>query len=358
MNSSVFEKGLLVLLLASFLGCGNGTTPPELKDKILYLSDEGICTINPDGTDRKVIVPSDKGGPFSNPKWSPDKRKIAFTGRVEGNARIMLVNSDGSHRKVIGLPGGVKKRPKRGEPYVVRVYYDLEFLGWSTSGKYVLYRYGPIFDASIFGVISTKGKVIAQLGGSYPSFGGEDNLVYVVHYGDIITLKEDIFSYDLRKREKKNLTNSKGDTLILYRALLSPDGKMIVFKSSGPFTSELWVMHSDGLGKKKLITPGKEFQGVVLWSLSFSPDGKKIMLIADQGDRSQIYAINTDGTGLRPITDKIVLATAGASWSPDGKRIVFTSDKDGNYELYIANIDGIGLKRLTNNSIMDCCPDW
>jgi len=337
---------------------GKSVAPPELKYKIVYVSEEGICTINPDATERKVIVPLDKNNSFSTPRWSPDKRKIAFTGRVEGNARIMLVNSDGSHRKVIGLPEGVKKRPKRGEPYVVRVKYDLEFLGWSSSGKYLLYKYGPILDASLFGVISTKGKVVAQLGGSYPSFGGKDYLVYVGYYGSVITLGADIFSYDLKTKKKQNLTNTNGNRPTSYYPVLSPDGMMIVFQYYSPSENELWVMNYDGSGKKKLAIPGKDFQGVALRSLSFSPDGEKIMFVPDEGNRSQIYIINPDGTGLRAITDKIVLGTGGASWSPDGKRIVFTSDKDGNYELYIANIDGTGLKRLTNNSIMDCCPDW
>ena len=358
MNSSVFEKGLLVLLLASFLGCGNGTPPPELKDKILYLSDEGICTINPDGTDRKVIVPSDKGGPFSNSKWSPDKRKIAFTGRVEGNARIMLVDYDGSHKKVVDLPEGPKKKPKPGEPYAVLGKYDLEFKGWSPSGKYLLYNLGPVFDGRISGVMSIKGKAVSKLEKLSTKEWGGDLMVNVMRYGGPATIGEDIFSYNFRTKGKKNLTNSKGDTLVLYKPLLSPDGKMIVFKSSGPFVSELWVMNSDGSGKKKLATPGKDFHGVVLWSLSFSSDGKKIMFIADEGNRSQIYIINTDGTDLGAITDKIVLATGGADWSPDGQSIIFTSDKDGNIELYTVNIDGTELRRLTNNSIMDCCPDW
>ena len=132
---------------------------------------------------------------------------------------------------------------------------------------------------------------------------------------------------------------------------------MIAFQSSGPSEDALWIMNSDGSGKKKLAIKGKHYQTMTWGILNFSPAGDKIMYLSSEGDRSQIYIINTDGAELKAITDKIAKATGGADWSPDGKRIVFTSNKDGNDELYIINVDGTGLKSLTNNETPDCCPD-
>jgi Tol biopolymer transport system component len=350
MNSSNFRIGLLLVFIA-FMGCEKGAPPPELKDKIVYLCGEDICVINPDGTDPKVIVPSEKGGPFSNPQWSPDKREIAFTGRVEGYARVMLVDSDGSHKKVIGLPEDSRRKPNRGEPYVVLNGYDFEFLEWSPSGKYVLYKFGPVIDATRSGAISIKGKVVPDLLGLSPKLWGRDLLLHVPR-------GQDIYIWDLRTKQKRNLTNTEADSLFFFHPVLSPNGKMIAFQSIGPSENALWIMNCDGSEKRKLAIVGKDFQGKALGTLSFSPDAKKIMFISDAGNASQAYVINTDGTGLKGITDRIVLGTGGADWSPDGKRIVFISNKDGNNELYTINADGTGLRRLTNNSIVDCCPDW
>ncbi len=120
MNTSNLRILLLCLLLTGFMGCEGAekAISPELKNKIVYVSEQGICTINPDGTDLKVIVALEKGGRFSNPKWSPDKRRIAFNGKVKGSNRIMIVNSDGSDLKIFGLP---EPKPKKLKPGEVRI---------------------------------------------------------------------------------------------------------------------------------------------------------------------------------------------------------------------------------------------
>jgi len=232
-----------------------------------------------------------------------------------------------------------------------------DFVGWSTSGKFLIYKEEGVLDATPFGVISTKGEVVARLNGVNASFGGKDLLVYEDWYR---AGGSDILAYDLNTKENRNLTNTGEKTLTDYHPATSPDGKLIAFILS-PYShsdKELWIMHSDGTGKRRLLSLGKKFQSVAVNPLSFSPDGNKIMYVSYQGDRSQIYIVNIDGTGLRAVTDKIFKAFGGADWSPDGKKIVFTSNKDGNDELYIINVDGTDLRRLTNSNLNNCCPDW
>lgn len=352
---------LLIFLAVTFMACrekGESVAPPELKYKIVYVSEEGICTINPDATERKVIVPIEKGGPFSNPKWSPDKRRIAFTGHLEASTRIMLVDSDGSHRKVIGLPEGPKRKSKRGEQYVSLGKYNLEFLGWSSSGKYLLYIPGLILDATIFGVISTKGKVIAQLGGVDPSFTGEDSIIFVASGISKTTgVETKIVRYDLKKNKRQILTQGEG--VFYYSPSFSPRVDKIAYGiDSVALYNELWIMNSDGSGGKRIAAQNYDFVGKRIQVIEFSQDGKNILFLPDNGYKSSIYVVKTDGTGLYAVTSDIVNAKGGASWSPDGNKIVFTSNKDGNNELYIVNVDGTALRRLTNNNFNNCCPDW
>ncbi len=54
----------------------------------------GICTVNPDGEDRRQV-----GGNLGysyNPAWSPDGSRVAFATTKDGNAEIYVINVDGT----------------------------------------------------------------------------------------------------------------------------------------------------------------------------------------------------------------------------------------------------------------------
>jgi Tol biopolymer transport system component len=334
----------LLLPTCLLFGCAREarkSISPELENKIVFLCSEGICTINSDGSDRTVIVSAEDGGPFSDVQWSPDKRRIGFTGHFNGRTQISLVDSEGSNRKVLSLP------------------YNMQFRGWSCSGKYILGKRLDILDGGQYYVMTTKGKIIARLVGSHPTFGGSDKLIYAGSHGGAMYKGSDIFVYDLHSGDKQSVTDTHRKEFAEFYPEISNDGTMITYlRYTHPREVELWIMHSDGTGKRRLAISGKDFADSRVKKFGFSPNGDMIMFISSDGQIGQIYIINADGKKLRPITDRIVNAVAGASWSPDGKQIVFTSDKDGNAELYVVNIDGTGPRRLTNNSTMDCCPDW
>lgn len=329
----------------------------------MYVSEDGICTINPDGTDRKVIVTSDKGAPFSNPKWSPEKKWIAFTGHVGRHRKIMLARSDGSKLDTLGLIKTSKsKKSKKEFPgvQVARVEqkdYDIGFESWSPDGKYLLTCPFVGFDISAFGLMGKKGKVKAQIGGSSPDFLGNEKIVYIVSYGGVTTVGMDIYTIPLNGEEKQNLTND--GKAIYYRPVSSAAGDRIVYGfGKASVDNELWIMNCDGSDRRMIASQVKDFVGGPLNVIKFSPQGSKILFLPYHGDRSKIYVINEDGTGLHTVVNDIVNAEGGADWSPNGEQIIFTSMKDGNAELYIVNVEGAGLKRLTNNNIKDCCPDW
>ena len=356
-------------LIFSCWGCGGDAQRrirEGLNDKIVFLCSDAICTINPDGTDLKLVVPSEKGGPFSNPSWSPDKRKIASNCKVERRNRIMMANFDGSGLRILGLPKPQRKKKKPGELRVeISEDYDLYFKGWSPDGKYILYEY-PVIDANFAGVMERKGKIMGEFGGGEPRFLGRDKIVYVAYHGSVFTVGTDIYSAPIKGKDKQNLT--KDGKIAYYGPVGSPDGEGIAFGFMGPGANnnELWIMNPDGSNRKRLTCNSDDFVDQYATVISFSPDGTKILFLSAQHDsynsriypKGSIYVANADGSELKKVIDGIVKSRGGASWSPDGKQIVFTSDKDGNDELYIVNADGTGLRRLTNNSTADYCPDW
>lgn len=370
----------LLLLTFVLLGCTKEemqSVPPELENKIVFQCSEGICTINPDGTDLKVVVPSDSGGPFLNPQWSPDKRRIGFTGHVftghvEWEARVMLVNSDGSNLQIIQLPESKKgkSKPKPKPKQGIRIAlapYHLSFSDWSPGGeRFSTWFYGGFDGHGNILIMDIKGSELFRSSlGSYSRFCGENRVVFVTS-AFFQAGKNDIVSLDFVSGTKEDLTNGK--KYFHYPPVVSPDEKRIAYTFDPLWgKGELWIMDMNGSNKMRLAGGDADFPDRSLTAFSFSPDGRKILFVAFKKREKigELYTIDVEGTGLKKITDSIVIYTdsiviyrGGASWSPDGNQIVFTSAKDGNDELYIINFDGTGLTRLTNNTTMDCCPDW
>jgi len=375
---------LLCLLLFECAREGKRSIPPGLENKIVFLCSDGICTINPDGTDLKVIVPSDSGGPFSNPTWSPDKQMIAFTGQIAGRARIMLVNSDGSNQRVFNLPdekesrktdtGSKRKvlrpvqedsRKKKVVPPVVALApYDLYFSDWSARGEYLSGTYAAGCDYSGATVImDMQGKGLFRVEEApYSRFCGDRKIVWWSPSGSWGSGENYLVCYDLDRKKKVDLAFDS--TFSFDAPIPSADGKRIAYTfSSVDNRGELWIVDTDGSNRIRLLGE-EDFDDQYLSNISFSPDGNSILFIPvkksgyDRELRGAMHIVDADGSNLRAITDVIAKWRGEVSWSPDGTRIVFTSDKDGNDELYIVNVDGTGLRRLTNNTTMDCCPDW
>ncbi len=163
-------------------------------------------------------------------------------------------------------------------------------------------------------------------------------------------------------------------------AIVSPDGKKIVFTSKRNGDLDIYIMNSDGTGLKRL-TDRFGYDGGP-W---FSPDGKKIVWRAWYPETEEeinlwkecmrnnyvvpvpldLWVMDADGSNKRRILHNGATNWA-PSWHPDGKRIIFSSNMDDwredikqfghNFELYIINMDGTGLRRLTYNNTFDSFP--
>lgn len=84
--------------------------------------------------------------------------------------------------------------------------------------------------------------------------------------------------------------------------------------------SELFVMNSDGTGKKQLtITNNRESNPIWL------NNGEKIAFLGNETGSSQIWTMNPDGGGMTQISN-IEGGINGFSISPDGKKALFVKD--------------------------------
>ena len=181
----------------------------------------------------------------------------------------------------------------------------------------------------------------------------------------------DIYIADLSGKITKKLTDSPGYDA---EAVVSPDGKYIVYTSSRSGDLELWRMDIDGKNLKQL-TSGLGYDGGAF----FSHDSKKLVfrssrpttpeaikeykdLLAENlvaPTEMEIYTMNIDGTDLKKITN-----LGKANWSPyfhpSDKSIVFSSNHHStrgyDFQIYSINLDGSDLHQITYDSEFNAFP--
>jgi TolB protein len=182
----------------------------------------------------------------------------------------------------------------------------------------------------------------------------------------------DIFTAKPDGSDLKQLTKEHGYDA---EAVISADGKKIVFTSIRNGDLDIYTMDADGSNVKQL-THELGYDG----GPTFSPDGKLIVYrahhpktdqeIADYKDLLkqnlirptylEIWLMKSDGSDKRQITD-LGAASFAPAFYPDGKRIIFSSNVGstggmGNFELYGIDLDGKNLERITYTDGFDGFP--
>ena len=181
----------------------------------------------------------------------------------------------------------------------------------------------------------------------------------------------DIFVTDLHGKIVKQLTNSPGYDA---EAVVSPDGKYIVFTSTRSGDLELWRMDIDGKNLKQL-TFGLGYDGGAF----FSHDSKKLVFRSSRPKNEEeikeykdllsqnlvaptameIYTMTIDGKDLKQITH-----LGKANWSPyfhpSDKKILFSSNHHStrgyDFQIYSIDTDGKNLKQITYESEFNAFP--
>lgn len=275
------------------IGRPPGPVQPGSADTILYAvndtDDGGIHSIRANGTNRLRLTQGDHSDIF--PRWSPDRRHIAFVRSLPSSAaQLMVMNADGSGARVIPTP-------------------NLDMMGalsWSPDGLSLVFN-------------------------AYTKY-----------------TKWDIYRIDLDGQDLTNLTaNLPGSTMAPD---WSPDGKRIVFTHRanvgyGPF--DLWLINPDGSDPVNL-TNDETGQFDPAWS----PDGQTI-LYAQQRETNGADLVTMPATGGAP-TLVIELGEMGR-WSPDGRQIVFsgTSGTGGIYRVSADGTSLLALDENVNSITPD-----
>ena len=265
------------------------------------VSEAGIADIHViPGSDGASSLIQERG---SDPAWSPDGTKIAFTTNRDGifNAEVYVMEADGSN------PVNLTNNPG----------FDAEPT-WSPDG--------------------TKIAFVTDRDG----------------HGDIDAFFE-VYVMDADGSNPINLTNDPESND--FDPAWSPDGTRIAFTSAlgdlGRF--EIFVMNADGSSPVNLTNNSAVDDFFSAWS----PDGTKIAFTTNRDGifNSEVYVMDADGSNAVNLTNSPA-SEDNPAWSPDGTKIAFTTSRDGNFEVYVMDADGSNPSNVTNDPGNDLEPAW
>jgi WD40-like Beta Propeller Repeat len=182
---------------------------------------------------------------------------------------------------------------------------------------------------------------------------------------DIPSNPTDIYVADANGSQLRRLTTSGA----AFAPVWAPDGTAILYahrepRDDLPIRSSLWIMRSDGSGKRRLL-PARKGQSDIPGS--WSADGQLVAFTRARWQRAtftaqdSILTVRLDGSGLRTL----VADAAGPAYSPDGRSLAYVSDRaygDEAFfdeELYVSDADGSRPRRITRTPGMrESSPAW
>ncbi|HEV2322837.1 MAG TPA: hypothetical protein VGS10_02680 [Terracidiphilus sp.] len=143
----------------------------------------------------------------------------------------------------------------------------------------------------------------------------------------------------------------------------APDGKRIVYRTSGPEGDGLRIMNLEDRSVKVLTN---NYDNFPVWS----PRGDLIAFMRRINGFFEVMTIHQDGTGLQQLTHTRG-NEAHIAWSPDGERILFTSSRMGFKdevfytnnpqpygEIFVMRYDGTDVEQLTDDQWEEGVPAW
>jgi Tol biopolymer transport system component len=119
--------------------------------------------------------------------------------------------------------------------------------------------------------------------------------------------------------------------------------------------SEIWTMHADGSGLKRVTRVGHAEKP------KWSPDGSKLLFVSRSigTKESELWVANANGSDAERLPG--TTGVMAADWSPDGQRIAMVrlGESPGTLQLWIVDVDGASERTLgTPIPGLEATVDW
>ena len=336
-------------------------------------------------TGGNAVKLSSPAGVESFPKFSPDGKRVAFTGNYDGNADAYVISTTGgvpvrltSHgypdrvvdwtldgKKVLFASSRESGKARFNQFYTVPITGGpaekmplayAEYSSFSPDGKEMAvvirterlrnwkrYRGGNVADIHIYNFANKTSRNISAADDApydFPMWRG-NSIYFLSDRG--AEQHTNIWKYELTTKALTQITKynefdvhfpSQGPEDIVYEA----GGKLYIL----PFaTLEPKVVNVNLVTDKALLKPRLETAERNIQSIALSPDGNRVLIQA----RGNIFSVPAENGFVKDLTHTSGAAERYPAWSPDGRSIAYWSDKSGEYELYIMQPDVEGSER-------------
>lgn len=303
--------------------------PPFTGDVIAYSCKEkknpwyAVCLIRADGSEARRVT---SALATTDPDWSPDGRRIAFTrnqdvGESTGftSDDVFVMDADGSDlRQLTPDEQGLMS----GQPTWSPDGAEIAFVRGQSVASVVPSRYGSLH------VVDADGGEARRLGESRtdadPDWSPNGSEIVFVHGEDLASptdANDDIFVLDLTTGVTRQLTRTPPG---IYEAApaWSPDGSRIAFArvtSTSEFdgTASIHVLRRDGTGERLVLA--HRLYAYSPYSLAWSPDGRTIAFETSSTiGCTSISLVDVETRAVRALTSctRPVEASAAPVWQP------------------------------------------
>ncbi|MGA9397833.1 MAG: SUMF1/EgtB/PvdO family nonheme iron enzyme [Anaerolineaceae bacterium] len=218
--------------------------------KIAFVSDRDgyqteIYVMNADGSGQINLTNNQSNDYY--PAWSPDGQKIAFVSDHEGEYKICVMNPDGSAQTCLNNSELGNITPSLG---MNRVDTDEVGVSWSPDGQKIVYSSRRSGNAKIY-VMNTDGSGQTDLtnewGDINPDWSPDGRRVVFVSEREGPT---DIYMMNADGSAQTRLSsNMEADS---SSPAWSADGRQITFQSNQDGDYEIYVMNADGSDQTQL----------------------------------------------------------------------------------------------------------
>lgn len=399
------SAGLLLALLfglLAFAAPGSKGLPLKPERTVRYTTDQGTwmsLDVSPDG---KTIVFELVGHLYtmpvsggqaraitsgmsfdSQPRFSPEGKRIAFVSDRSGAENLWIGNSDGTKLTQLSNDENAMYVSPR----------------WTSDGTHVIvsrkkpYMYDSAFEVWMFdirggaGVQVTKGKSSADASPDswHNALGpvlsaGRQEMYYARRYGyfpDEASLPNwQIARRDMKSGAEDLLTNAPGGA---FRPELSPDGKLLAYATRYDGKTALKIHDLETFEEKWVKFPVERddiesyfASRDLLPGYAFLPDGKQLILA--YGGKFHRVDVASGSDSVIPFSAEVVRELGprlhfparveegpikartfqGAMQSPDGKRLAFSSFT----HLYVMDLPSGTPHRLTSGDDREYEPIW
>jgi Tol biopolymer transport system component len=185
----------------------------------------------------------------------------------------------------------------------------------------------------------------------------------------------DIYYSAKGEKAPRRLTDHPG---LDYDAVLSPDGRWVVFTSERRGNPDLYAIDLQGLQpgafpQPKLLIDSSAMED----QAAFSPDGRTLAFVSTAGGNADIYTVTFAPNAPQPISAAANVSNDPGGdfrpdYSPDGTKIAFSSDRDTPVyghpifpftrqregDLYVMDATGANARRLAAAADWDGSPEW